>query len=557
MKMNTKIGIGYFSTTRKLIASCILSMAMDSGFTKRSLVKLKKCGTFCQVLKKNCCGKMEILCPCLKDELEQLVKFLYSGIISFNVDLFKILDNLITIFGFPENLTLNDENGKEFNRDEFLSEEIKREKGITRVHSETISFQTNVNIKESSIFENNENNIYTDSSILEDKEMESNAKSISKINLESSKESLEGTILSRDYEKSPEIGGNVDGANSDHAKSVLTMNIFEKHETNLNLEASPNAEANIAIINDPIVIPFKTKKSLEHIRSTKKESQMNQTSPVHEKENRYKFGDLDQKFYIPINEKKKTILKGNRSFKCKICDTSFKAKTNLKKHIALVHEGKKLFKYNTSDFSFQSKKDLEVHTAFGHEPKSAHEGKKPIKCGVCNTEFTLKHNLKRHIDTVHKEKTYSATNKGLHSHSHETSTHEKPFKCEACGVRFGLEVYLKRHTISIHDEKRPFQCNSCDAKFKFKNCLKRHTDAVHEGKKPYKCNLCEFYSASKQGIYNHEMSVHSRLYFKIMNNCVKYQEVKFSAKNFWEEPKITRHLFWNNSMTKENSHRLV
>ena len=218
-------------------ADCIFYSEDGHGFRihKEILSQSGKMRNILSSFKENCCGTMEILCLCPKNELEQLVTFLYRGIISFNVDLFKILDNLITIFGFPENLTLNDENGKEFNRDEFLSEEIKREKGITRVHSETISFQTNVNIKESSIFENNENNIYTDSSILEDKEMESNAKSISKINLESSKESLEGTILSRDYEKSPEIGGNVDGANSDHAKSVLTMNIFEKHETNLNL----------------------------------------------------------------------------------------------------------------------------------------------------------------------------------------------------------------------------------------------------------------------------------------------------------------------------------
>ena len=469
-------------------ADCILYSEDGHGFRihREILSQTEKMRNILISFKDNCCGMMEILCPCPKDNLEQLVKFLYSGIISYNVDVYKILDNLITIFGFPENLILNDGNNKEFNRDDFITEDIEHQ-SITGVNSGTPSFQTNANIRKSRHFVCNKTNFDTNSSILEDIEIESNAKSNLK---SSSKESLEGTISNKDNEKSPKSDESFDGANSDHSSALLPMNIFEKLETNLNLKTSPNTEANIAIMNDPIVIPLKTKKS------TKKDSQINQTSPIHEEEKLYEFDDIKKKFCIPNDEKKKNILEGNRSFKCKICDTSFRAKTNLKKHIALVHEGKKLSKHNTSDFSFQSKKDLEVHTELEHEPQRAHEGKKPIKCGVCNAEFTLKHNLKKHIDIFHEEK--------------PPSSHEKPFKCEACGVRFGREVYLERHTFSVHDEKRPFQCNSCDAKFKFKHLLKRHTDAVHEGKKPYKCNLCEFYSASKQGIYNHEMSVHSK-----------------------------------------------
>ena len=149
-------------------ADCILYSEDGHGFRihKDILGQTEKLRNILFSFKEYCCGTMEILCPCPKDELEQLVKFLYSGIISFNVDLFKILDNLITIFGFPENLTLNDENGKEFNRDKFLTEEVKHEKGVTEVHYETISFQNNANIEKSSIFENNENSISTDSSIL-------------------------------------------------------------------------------------------------------------------------------------------------------------------------------------------------------------------------------------------------------------------------------------------------------------------------------------------------------------------------------------------------------
>ena len=351
-------------------ADCILYSEDGHGFKihKEILSQTEKMRNILSSSKENCCGTMEILCPCPKDELEQLVTFLYCGVISFNVDLFKILDNLIKIFGFPENLTLNDENGKEFNRDEYLTEDIQCVKGIKGAHSETMSFQTNTNIHKSSNFENNENNINTNSSILEDVGIESNAKSDSKMNLESSKDSQEGTILSKEYKQSPKIDGNIEGAKPNGANTVLAMNVLEKHENNLNLFASPNAGANIVIINDPIVIPFNTKKSLEHrIRSTKKESQINQSPPVHEKENPYQFEDLEE-FTTTIDEKKKPILKGKTSFNCKICDTSFKAKKSLKRHIALIHERKKPFQCNTCDFSFLSKQDLDVHIESVHAP---------------------------------------------------------------------------------------------------------------------------------------------------------------------------------------------
>ena len=60
----------------------------------------------------NCCRKMEILCPCSKEELAHLVNFLYDGEIQCHSqnDSIKIQEDLSKIFGFPENLSLNDLN---------------------------------------------------------------------------------------------------------------------------------------------------------------------------------------------------------------------------------------------------------------------------------------------------------------------------------------------------------------------------------------------------------------------------------------------------------------
>ena len=57
----------------------------------------------------NCCSPVEILCPCQKNELDQLVNFLYSGEIrsTEESESLKTIENLIKIFGFPENLKRN------------------------------------------------------------------------------------------------------------------------------------------------------------------------------------------------------------------------------------------------------------------------------------------------------------------------------------------------------------------------------------------------------------------------------------------------------------------
>ena len=57
----------------------------------------------------NCCSPVEILCPCQKNELDHLVNFLYSGEIrsTEESESLKTIENLIKIFGFPENLKRN------------------------------------------------------------------------------------------------------------------------------------------------------------------------------------------------------------------------------------------------------------------------------------------------------------------------------------------------------------------------------------------------------------------------------------------------------------------
>ena len=96
--------------------------------------------------------------------------------------------------------------------------------------------------------------------------------------------------------------------------------------------------------------------------------------------------------------------------KCDVCNSVFKSKGNLKKHIQLVHERKKLFKCGTCDAGFTTKYVLRMHC------ESVHEGKKPFECDIISATFSRKYSLKTQSTIVHEE--------------------PKPFKSEICIKHF-------------------------------------------------------------------------------------------------------------------------
>ena len=102
--------------------------------------------------KEQCCGIIEILCPCSKEELRPMVKFLRTGEISCDnkLDFLKIVKNLNKIFGFPESLIIDvkkrveEKNLREFETVEQsdidtitsppLDKHLVTEDGIIKVH---------------------------------------------------------------------------------------------------------------------------------------------------------------------------------------------------------------------------------------------------------------------------------------------------------------------------------------------------------------------------------------------------------------------------------------
>ena len=66
-------------------------------------------------------------------------------------------------------------------------------------------------------------------------------------------------------------------------------------------------------------------------------------------------------------------------------------------HISSVHEGKK-FRCPQYDYDFSFKSGLRLHIA------SVHKGKKPYKCQLCGTDYRNKSDLRVHNDRINENK---------------------------------------------------------------------------------------------------------------------------------------------------------
>ena len=103
--------IDYMETYfKKKSKDCILYSEDGTGFAihKELLGQTEFLRKVISTASNYCCNRIEIICPCTKEELEKLVHFLYHGEIQCeNVfESFKSQEDLSKIFGFPEDFNV-------------------------------------------------------------------------------------------------------------------------------------------------------------------------------------------------------------------------------------------------------------------------------------------------------------------------------------------------------------------------------------------------------------------------------------------------------------------
>lgn len=175
------------------------------------------------------------------------------------------------------------------------------------------------------------------------------------------------------------------------------------------------------------------------------------------------------------------LLTSDNKYQCKLCESSYKTKDNLRRHLIRHKTTSKLnCHYCPRQFCFQ--RELNFHLKQHLEPQLQYQ------CQICSKNYSSNSALKKHM-VLHTD-------------------NSKQFKCtfEGCMKAFRKKFTLQNH-MHTHESamNKPLNCTmkDCIQSFIQKSELKRHMRTCH-GEKFYKCEYCKAESFDKKG----ELRVH-------------------------------------------------
>ena len=140
---------------------------------------------------------------------------------------------------------------------------------------------------------------------------------------------------------------------------------------------------------------------------------------------------------------------------CPECSSGFAQKLRLLHHLHKVHGvaeygNKKIIACDRCDSAFLRNTDLKKHLA------CVHEKRRPHACTYkdCQSRFFFAKDLKKHISTVHER--------------------NKPYACPKCGQKFGKREHMTSHVRRVHEKLKPFRCRVCKVPLASKYNLQGH-----------------------------------------------------------------------------------
>ena len=369
--------------------------------------------------KDHCCGTIEVICPCSKEELKHLVNFLYDGEIHCEKesDALKIIDNLQKIFDFPRNLTLEYQNGGYFTSDDNIEAST-----VTVEVSENIS--DNSDVQEIVIIPVEEEHF--------DQEQGENDNDFD--SQESENDNLKNTTAEGiDLSNGSMFESDSDEAQADAEKNSNARNIQKKSKFDT---------------ENIVIIPLRSRDVSGKRVASHEGKKDNVLDNVEEKK---KLKKISRK-----KVKRSSMKKHSKQFKCTYCGKSSNDKKGLQRHVNAVHLKIKPHECDQCEKSFAHKADLKRHQACRHDVK-IHQEIKAHKCQRCNKSFSKKESLSCHVKRVHLNM------KPL-----------KKFLCSECEAPFENKQSLEYHMNKVHLNVKPYKCNLCEKGFFIKTLLKKH-----------------------------------------------------------------------------------
>lgn len=175
------------------------------------------------------------------------------------------------------------------------------------------------------------------------------------------------------------------------------------------------------------------------------------------------------------------LITSDNKYQCKLCESVYKTKDNLRRHL-IRHKTTSKLNCHLCPRQFYFQRDLNFHLKQHIEPQPEYQ------CEVCFKNYSSNSALKKHI-VVHTDDS-------------------RPFSCtfEGCMKAFRKKFTLQNHMLT-HESgiNKPLNCHikNCSHSFIQKNELKRHLRTCH-GEKFYKCEYCKAESFDRKG----ELRIH-------------------------------------------------
>ena len=155
----------------------------------------------------------------------------------------------------------------------------------------------------------------------------------------------------------------------------------------------------------------------------------------------------------------------DESFKCSICNLTFKTIAQLNEHHASMHGGPKPYVCDGCGLSFSRKNNITKHKKTGackgfNHVDETDDVENKFKCGQCEKTFKYKQSYNQHMEWIHLG--------------------QKKNQCEDCGQLFSQVHHLRKHRVKVHNHIMPHVCTVCNNRFVSATQWKTHMKRYHE-----------------------------------------------------------------------------